>query len=77
MSPHVMGADFNKLLVHLANNLVAHAERDGLDGVRRALFMVRGGHGPGEKCPTEPITDPVHMHWCMYPDDECVCHQHW
>jgi hypothetical protein len=67
------GADFSKLLAHLAENLEAHADRDGLTGVRRAVFLDRGWHAPGERCPTEPPSEPAHVTWCEWPDDECVC----
>lgn len=67
-----MGADFSRLLAHLAQRLDQHADADGLTGVRRAVFLSRGGHAPGEVCPTEPKRDP-HEYWCQWPDDECDC----
>lgn len=67
-----MSADFSRLVAHLAEGLRAHADRDGLTGVKRALFIERGGHAAGDTCPTEPQRDP-HHYWCAYPDDECNC----
>jgi len=67
-----MSADFSRLLAHLAEGLQAHADRDDLTGVRRAVFLARGGHAPGDPCPSETPADP-HIYWCEYPDDECSC----
>lgn len=66
------GADFSKLVEALAEGLTAHADRDGLAGVRRAVFLSRGGHAPGTACLTGPPADP-HEYWCAAPDDECTC----
>jgi len=49
-----MGFDASKLMAHLAANLEAHADRDGLSEVARAVFLARGGHAPGTVCPSEP-----------------------
>ena len=55
-----VSADFTQLLAHLDRGLVEHADRDGLVGVRRATFMDRGGHAPGEACPSvSPVLDPM------------------
>lgn len=59
-----MSADFSKLLAHLAANLEAHADRDGLSPVRRAVFLSRGGHAPGEVCPSEPPSTAGERAWC-------------
>jgi hypothetical protein len=67
-----MSADFSKLLKHIAEGIEAHADRDGLTGVRRAVFLARGDHAPYEPCPSEQPTDP-HEYWCASPDDECNC----
>lgn len=67
-----MGADFSRLLAHLAAGNVAHADRDGLTGLRRAVFLSRGGHAPGDVYPTE-IPPDLHEYWCASPDDECNC----
>lgn len=67
-----MSADFSKASAALAAGMVEHADRDGLTGVARAVFMDRGGHAPGEVCPTVKA-EPVHEYWCQWPDDECVC----
>lgn len=71
----VMSADFSKLMAALAEGLEAHADRDGLTGVRRAVFLARGGHGPGTACPSEPPPDPRdrHVAWCEWPDETCIC----
>lgn len=66
------GADFSRLFKALDEGLAAHADRDGLTGARRAVFLSRGGHAPGTACPTESPTDP-HEYWCAAPDDECTC----
>lgn len=68
-----MSADFSKLLAHLQDNLEEHARRDELNEVRTAIFLTRGGHAPGEVCPSAPKRDP-HDPWCEFPDDECTCH---
>lgn len=68
-------AAFGPLLAHLAAGLEAHADRDGLTGVRRAVFLANGGHVHGSPCPSEPPPDPRDRHyaWCEWPDDDCVC----
>jgi hypothetical protein len=68
-----MSADFSRIQAHLAQGLKAHADRDGLTGVARAVFLDRGGHAPGTACPFDVPDDP-HDPWCDYPDDECDCH---
>lgn len=60
-----MTADFSKLLKHLSDNLEAHADRDQLSPVRRALFLSRGGHAPGEVCPTEEPSERGERAWCL------------
>lgn len=66
------GADFSRVARALGQGLIEHADRDGLTGVKRAVFMDRGGHAPSEVCPTTPPVDH-HEYWCQYPDSECVC----
>jgi hypothetical protein len=66
------GTDFSHVMAHLESGLHAHADRDGLTGVRRAIFIERGGHAPGQVCPTAEPIDP-HDYWCQWPDAECVC----
>ena len=70
------GADFSWVLQVLGEGLVKHADVDGLTGVRRAVFLARGGHAPGHgPCPYEqqlPQGDG-HEYWCSWPDDECNC----
>lgn len=63
----------NRLMDLMANALEKHADEDGLTGVRRAVFLARGGHAPGERCPNEPPVEPQHNYWCEWPDDECHC----
>lgn len=72
-----MGFDASKLMAHLAENLEAHADRDGLSEVARAVFLARGGHAPGTSCPSEPPREPEHATWCEWPDDECHCPPGW
>lgn len=73
---HDCMAGFTALWQDLADGLEAHADRDGLTGLKRTLFMARGGHPPpGVACPTAPTEFPLpHQPWCMWPDDECECH---
>lgn len=71
-APECQGADFSQVAWALGQGLIDHADRDGLKGVRRAVFMDRGGHAVGEICPTAKPADP-HIYWCQYPDDECSC----
>lgn len=68
------GADFSKVAAHLAAGLEQHADRDGLTGPLRAVFLARGGHAPGTACPSEP-REPVHGQGCalLYDGDECDC----
>lgn len=68
-----MSADFSRVMAHLENGIHAHADRDGLTGVQRAIFIDRGGHAPGEACPNAAPRDP-HFYMCEYPDGECACH---
>jgi len=67
------GADFSLVARALGQGLIDHADRDGLTGVRRAVFMDRGRHAPGERCPSAPPPELHHEYWCQYPDDECAC----
>jgi hypothetical protein len=70
-----MSADFSKVAAHLAGNLVEHAKRDGLSPVMTAVFLSRGGHAPGTRCPSEPAAEPVHAMGCdLILDGEfCTC----
>jgi hypothetical protein len=68
-----MSGDFSRVMAHLEDGIHAHADRDGLTGVLRAVFIDRGGHAPGETCPTAKPIDP-HFYMCVYPGDECTCH---
>lgn len=65
-------ADFSQVAWALGQGLIDHADRDRLTGVKRAVFMDRGGHAVGEVCPTAKPADP-HKYWCQWPDDECFC----
>jgi hypothetical protein len=67
-----MSADFSRALAAIGEGIKAHADRDGLTGVLRAVFLARGGHAPGDVCPSEQPADP-HEYWCASPDDECNC----
>lgn len=67
------GADFSRAFAALEQSMIAHADRDGLKGVQRAVFIDRGGHATDEACPTAtPEPDP-HEYWCQWPEAECVC----
>lgn len=74
-SAECQGADFSKVAAHLAAGLQEHADRDGLKGVMRAVFLSRGGHAPGDRCPSEPPSEPMHDQICglLYDGDECTC----
>jgi hypothetical protein len=73
-----MSADFSRVFAHLAQGLKEHADRDGLAGVKRAVFFDRGGHAPGDACPSAPPPQgDGHDYWCAYPDDECNCGLGW
>lgn len=62
-----MSADFSRVATHLADGVIEHADRDRLTGVLRAVFIDRGGHAPGEACPTATQRDAYwDPHW-----DEC------
>ncbi len=69
-----MSADFSRVIKHLSDNLVEHARRDGLSPVATAVFLDRGGHAPGEPCPSAPpeVEDP-HAYWCGDPHEPCRC----
>jgi hypothetical protein len=69
-----MSADFSKLLAHIQENLEDHVKRDGLSPVRAAVFLARGGHAPGEACPSaSPVAEDPHEYWCASPDLPCNC----
>ena len=66
-----------KLLEQIAESNSAHADRDGLTGLKRTLFLQRGGHAPGDRCPTAPTGfPPAHHIECRWPEDECECHHY-
>lgn len=68
------GADFSKLMKHLGDNLEEHVRRDGMSPVRAAVFLSRGGHAPGEVCPTGPPPEALHASYCSWLlDDDCDC----
>jgi hypothetical protein len=68
------GADFSKLLAHLSDNLVEHAKHDDLNPVRAAVLLDRGGHAPGEACPTAGPIEPDHASSCSWLlGDDCDC----
>lgn len=69
-----MSADFSAVLAHLDNNLREHVKRDNMSPVRAAVFLARGGHALGERCPSAPpaVEDP-HAYWCGHPDEPCRC----
>jgi hypothetical protein len=67
------GADFSQASAALDQALIDHADRDGLTGVLRAVFLDRGGHAPGDFCPSAPAVEEQHEYWCEYPKRECEC----
>lgn len=68
------GADFSKLMQHLGDNLEEHVRRDGMSPVRAAVFLSRGGHAPGEICPSGGPPEPVHASWCDWLlGEDCDC----
>lgn len=68
-----MGADFSRAFAAVSAGMVAHADRDGLTGVKRAVFLDRGQHAPGEACPSAVPQHVPHEVWCDWPDGECEC----
>lgn len=69
-----MSADFSRLLNHLAENLEEHVRRDNMSPVRAAVFLARGGHAPGEVCPSAPPREPVHASYCSWLlGNDCDC----
>lgn len=54
-----MRPDLARLLNHIGDSNEAHADRDGLTGLERAVFLARGGHAPGQGCPT---AEPIELH---------------
>lgn len=67
-----MSANFSKVMRHLDDNLVEHAKRDGLSPVMTAVFLSRGGHAPGSRCPSVPDPEPLHAMFCdLIRDGEC------
>jgi len=68
------GADFSKLLQHLGENLEEHVRRDGMSPVRAAIFLSRGGHAPGEHCPSAGPAEPAHASYCSWLlGEDCDC----
>lgn len=67
------GADFTAAFQAMAQAIVDHADADGLTGLQRAVFLARGGHAPGERCPRWTEEPVKHEYWCRYPEDECIC----
>ncbi len=69
-----MGADFSRLMAHLGDNLREHVERDNMSPPRAAVFLARGGHAPGEVCPSAPpVVEDPHQYWCGDPYEPCRC----
>ncbi len=69
-----MSADFSRLAAHLNGNLREHVERDRMSPVRAAVFLARGGHAPGEVCPSQvPAVEDPHAYWCAAPFEACRC----
>lgn len=81
-----MGADFTRVNQELAFVLRQHAdaEYDGkpLGGSRKAVFLARGGHAPGDECAL--YRAKPYAGWCAgclaYDEDNdeecgCTCHR--
>lgn len=66
-----MSADFSKLMNHMAESLERHADRDGLTGVKRAVFLARGGHAPRAACPTAEPVEVHHQGCAWFMDEPC------
>lgn len=73
--PTCQGADFSSVAAALAEGIEGHIRRDGLIPIKAALFRARGGHAPGEVCPSEPKAEPIHAMGCdLFADGEtCTC----
>lgn len=55
----------------LADSLEEHADRDGLTGVERAVFLARGGHAPGTACLHEPPAEHHHQGCAWFMGEDC------
>lgn len=57
----------------LAAGIEEHIQRDRLSPVKAAVFRDRGGHAPGEQCPSAPAREPIHRMTCLVFTDEDCC----
>jgi hypothetical protein len=73
--PVCQGADFSRVAAALAEGIEEHIRRDRMIPIRAALFRARGGHAPGERCPSEPDPEPIHAMGCdlMVDGETCTC----
>lgn len=69
------GADFSRVAAALAEGIEEHIRRDNMSPLKAALFRSRGGHAPGDVCPSEPPTEPIHAMGCdlMADGEYCTC----
>lgn len=71
-SHECQGADFSHVAAVLAKGVEEHIRRDQMSPVSAAVFRSRGGHAPGERCPSETAPEPVHATTCdLFADGEC------
>lgn len=68
-------ANLWQLVDHIGDSIERHAYRDGLTGLERAVFIARGGHAVGTRCPHEPPLELHEQHCAVnFHDDEgCDC----
>lgn len=73
--PICQGADFSRVAQALTDGIEEHIRRDRLIPIKAALFRARGGHAPGERCPSEPNPEPIHAMGCdlMADGEWCTC----
>lgn len=74
--PHeCQGADFSRVAAALAQGIEDHIRRDNLPPLKAALFRARGGHAPGDICPTAAPAEPIHAMGCdlMADGETCTC----
>lgn len=73
--PTCQGADFSRVAAALAEGIEEHIRRDGLIPLKAALFRARGGHAPGDVCPSEGPPKPIHAMGCdlMVDGEMCTC----
>jgi hypothetical protein len=66
-----------EVVAHIGDINERHADRDGLTGLERAVFLARGGHAPGQACPTAEPTERHEAHCAAMFDDDAECNCAW